>query len=172
MSTLWRKSADKHWHAEAIESSTEAPPLESRPFRLVPFDEGNNRNVALILSDSHQGWVNGNTIIGLKVLDHRDEIHIAGRRWYYSSESQPRRAIFQLDPNTRRPRCVVCRVPIEDGDTIVACPRCGRLYHQLEAGDERPDKPCYTYRDRCLCGHATSLDGEGLWRPDEEERDD
>jgi hypothetical protein len=43
------------------------------------------------------------------------------------------------------------------------------VYHQLDGNEEGGAKHCFTYRDRCVCGHPTSLDGDAAWRPDEEE---
>jgi hypothetical protein len=109
---------------------------------------------------------------GLKVLGHRDEILVGGELFCYSAQSRPVVIEFTLAEGGRRPRCGVCRMEIEDGQAAVACPQCGRVYHQIDAAGEQAAKQCWTYLPTCLCGHSTALGEDGAWRPDQEGFDD
>jgi len=146
-----------------------------RGLRLVPFGHaasggGADGGIALLAPPgAPAAYVNGEQLIGgLRILEHRDEILCGLGRWYYSAESRAEIRAFSLAAGERRPRCGVCRSPIEDGQHVVACPQCKRLYHQIAEQPPAPAKPCWTYRPQCLCGHPTALDEDALWRPEKE----
>ncbi len=174
MSSLWYQSDDgvaPMW--QAIELSSQTIDLADTlhlPMRIVPFgDRAGAYGVALLVAEGHSVWVNGRPVpAGIKVLSHRDEVLAGGRTIYFSDESLPAIRVFALAPNQRRPRCAVCRMAIEDGQTVVGCPRCGRLFHQAEDAAAENAKACWTYRAQCLCGHPTGLDASAVWRPEKE----
>lgn len=169
MSSVWTKNNDNQWQSQQIAFDTAAL-VKLGLLYLVQIGKGSDREVVMLLRQIEAGWVNGGPVIaGLKVLEHQDEILIGNQTWYYSAESTPVRVEFQLPEGERRPRCALCRSAIEDTQAAVACPRCGRWFHQLDAIDDRPEKKCWTYNDRCLCQHPTSLSGEPVWRPDQED---
>ncbi len=169
MSRLWNNNDDNDWIAETL-GFDQGEPVAHGPARLIAFGKGAEREVALLLPLGERAWVNGQPVIsGLKVLEHRDEILIGSQTLYFSAESTPVPVEYRLPEDQRRPRCTLCRMAIEDSQTAVACPRCGRWFHELDAIDDQPEKKCWTYKDRCLCGHPTSLSGEPVWRPDQEE---
>jgi len=115
--------------------------------------------------------VNGQPLVGgMRVLSHRDEILVGARRFYFSAESTPVRAPFQLEGTSRRPVCPVCRGPLKDGDLAVACPGCGRWHHQADAVEGQRTRACWTYATECrFCKHPTAMTGQPTWTPEQEE---
>jgi hypothetical protein len=166
MGVLWRRTAEKKWSRAPLAVGPQSATSLAAGVRLVSFGEGPLRIVALLSSET-QVWVSGRPLVGgLAVLRDRDEILVDGERIYYSCESQPHVDRFHAVDGERPPKCAVCRMALEEGQTIVHCPNCGRAYHQLEAAGEQAAKQCFTYRPQCLCGHPTSLSGEPTWRPE------
>lgn len=95
---------------------------------------------------------------GIRVLADRDEIRVAGLgRVFFSSEQLACVLPFPgADTPTFCPRCkqdIAARAP------AVCCPSCRRWYHQSD------EYPCWTYADKCLCGHPTALDAGFQWTP-------
>ena len=140
-------------------------------FRIVAFRDGARPSHALIAVAGVRVRVNGPVIIGgLCVLEHRDELRIGSQQMFFSAESVPILEIYQHGDSGRRPRCPVCRAEIRDGQSVVRCPGCSRLHHQVDAADASPGMPCWTYSPACrFCEHPTSMSGEPAWRPDEEQ---
>jgi hypothetical protein len=104
------------------------------------------------------------------VLEHRDEVLVGRRRFYFSNESTPAVVIFRVQPGVRPVTCPVCRGPIKDGEQAVQCPGCGRWFHQLEPAEGKPARRCWTFAAGCrICSHPTALTGEPAWRPEKEE---
>lgn len=171
MARLFYLNDQQRWCSEPIgDGECSIPAAEPRPFSLLPFGPQANRQTALLVPATGQACVNGNPVIGhVKVLAHQDEILIGSARWYFSSEAQPQLSEFRLGEGQRRPKCGVCRANLEDGQQCVVCPRCGRVFHQIDAQDGRPEKHCFTYREHCLCGHPTALGNDHLWQPDEDD---
>jgi hypothetical protein len=160
MGTIWTKAESQQWVA-SLASDCRLDGVE-----FISYDAGAGRGTALLAPPGKVVHVNGRRVwSGLRILHHKDEIQVDGRRLFYSAEMQPRVGIYEACAGAAR-KCAVCRMSIKDGDPIVACPGCSRLYHQSEA------KPCWTYRERCVfCSHPTSLTGEAAWQPEQEETD-
>ena len=140
---------------------------------LARFGGGTDFSVALLAKLDLNVLVNGVPIAGgLRILEHRDEIVVGGSRLLYSEESVPEITTAQAGPGARPLRCSLCRGTIENGMTIVRCPRCLRLFHQSDAGPDAPERHCWTYSERCRhCGHPTAMTGESLWSPEKENDD-
>ncbi len=175
MSSFWFSSSlggATAWHSVAIAEPVVdlAPPLGLARALARFGDRGGSHGVALLVRDGLSIWVNGHPVLGgLKILAHRDELLAAdGRTFYYSDESTPVVCPFALQTGTRRPRCAVCRQSVEDGQLVVACPRCGRVFHQIPPRDAQQAKHCWTYTPQCLCGHPTSMDAGATWHPEKE----
>jgi hypothetical protein len=162
-------SQDDSWRQLPIEFDSPAA-LQELPFRLFQAGKGSETMMLLLVPPSTTAFVNGEPLLGgIHVLAHRDELLVAGRRYCYSAISKPEVSVFALAAGARRPRCVVCRFALEDGQAVVFCPGCGRAFHQMEAQGDRPEKKCFSFRPQCLCGHPTSLDGAAQWHPLHEE---
>jgi hypothetical protein len=100
--------------------------------------------------------------LGLRVLEHRDEIRIGGvAAVYFSNEKLARIEGFRGGDRTLS--CARCKTPIADGTPAVLCPRCGVWYHQTD------EHPCWTYTERCVsfCTQPTALDAGLLWTPED-----
>jgi hypothetical protein len=178
MATLWQ-ATDLGFQARPLQAA--ANTSDSGPqvladdglpgVRIVPFRDGNRPGHVLMARGDASVRVNGADVVGgLRVLEHKDELIVGGRRLYFSAESQPVVEVYQHDGSRRRPRCPICRAEIQDGQTIVRCPGCSRIYHQIEAAGDAPAKPCWTYAPTCrFCGHPTSMSGEPTWRPDDDD---
>jgi hypothetical protein len=166
----------------ATGSRWEPIPLAA-PVLRIPVGEGElafaalgaltERSALLLATTGLRVLVNGLPLLGgLKVLDHRDELASGGARFIYSDESLPEITTYSAEAGRREIRCSLCRGVLEEGTAVVRCPRCGRLFHQADSSPEAPERHCYTYAEHCRhCGHPTSLAGELLWSPDQEELD-
>jgi hypothetical protein len=166
MSNLWRQ-AGPAWEAIPFEAE-----LAEGTVRLVRFGSGSDTGVALLMKHQAEVRINGLPILGgLHILQHRDELLIDGKRFYFSAESTPILARFQLNEGARQPTCPVCRGPLQDEEQAIQCPGCGRWFHQItEAQDGRRPRTCWTYAATCrFCQHPTALDGATSWRPEHEE---
>lgn len=168
MSSLWREVPGA-W--EAVPVCADGLDLSAGGVRLVRFGEGAEGGVALLSRPGVHVRINGLPILGgLAVLQHRDEILIDTNRFCFSAQTRPAVVGFHLEAGARRPTCPVCRGAIHDDELAVRCPGCGRWYHQVEAGDGRRARTCWTYAATCRFDqHPTSLSGEAAWRPEQEE---
>lgn len=162
------------WSRLTNAAGAEAPTLANDAASLVCITDRGERHVALLLLGDVPAFVNGEPLAGrFRVLQHKDEILLAGVRYYFSAQSQPVVTVFTPSAGQRNPRCPICRMAIEPGDQVLQCPGCGRLFHEIAAEGDRPEKKCATYDKHCkFCGNPTALDGENFWTPDEEDRDD
>jgi hypothetical protein len=170
MATLWYPTdAESAWRGENVplESGNKPIYVAGVGLRLVPFGSGRQRGLALLAAGPGV-WLSGEEVVaGLAVLDHQDEILIDGQRVYYSADGQPEVSIHASADPAARVTCPVCRTAVVAGQAVVVCPRCSRVHHQIEAGDGQREKRCWTFHAQCHhCGHPTSLDGSGGWRPD------
>ena len=173
MSVLWQKELcdNPTWKSLPVNYFADHGAADaSPPFHLRLFGQGTDAVVALLSPLELPVYVNGDYLIGgLRILQNQDEILAGLQRYYYSAESTPLVSVYQLAPGGRRPKCGVCRGVIEDGQSVVVCHRCGRVFHQLLAGENLPAKECWTYRAKCLCDHPTDLGEGATWRPEQEE---
>lgn len=152
------------------------------PLRVVPAaqaaDEGSGASAILMHTPMHTRgsaqaghWVmlvapgqavlhNGQPVsAGLRVLDHRDSLGLAGKPCvFFSTEEAPRVETFTgADPVT----CPRCRDAIAPGQPAVKCPGCGVLHH------ENGERNCWTYATTCaLCAQPTALDAGLQWTPE------
>lgn len=170
MSRLWFKAVSGDWQILGpadLRSALPADAFAAGAIDIVSFGHGSERGVALVAAAAANVLAGGQPVVGgLRVLEDKDEILVGCQRLYFSTESQPELTRFALAAGVRRPKCAVCRFPLEDAQLSVTCPQCGRVYHQIPAEGEQSAKPCWTYRPQCLCGHSTSLSGEPSWRPE------
>ena len=167
--TLWIL-AEAGFSTGTAAGGASAPGGTGTEFRIVPFRDGSRPSHALIVIGDVPVRVNGQSATGrLHILRHKDELMVGSQQMFFSAESTPVVEIYRHGESGRRPRCPVCRAEVQDEQTVVRCPGCSRLYHQLEATETQPEKPCWTYSPECrFCEHPTSLSGEPTWRPDEE----
>jgi len=181
MATLWMKT-DAGYVASPLPigpgDAAEADAGDAGPnglcseFRIVAFRDGTRPRHAMIAATGIPVRVNGAFIVGgLRVLRHQDELIVGSQQIFFSAESAPLVEVYRHDDSQRQPRCPICRAEIRDGHSIVRCPGCSRRYHQIDATDDAPAKPCWTYSPVCrFCEHPTSMSGEPTWRPDENEQ--
>lgn len=150
-----------------IEEPLASDRLSAAGASIVCAGHGADRLSVLIVRDDVVACVNGQPLLGgVCVLQHQDEILLTGTRLYFSLESRPEISSFEPGAGARVSKCAVCRVALKPGDRVVACPRCGRVFHQNDADPQ--GKKCWTYAAQCLCGHPTALTGDAWW-PEREE---
>lgn len=173
MSCVWQETAAKQWHALPLPPGKvlTGPELGAEGVQLVALTQGGERGAILMVRPGLWARVNGQPVLGgLRVLEHRDEVLVGDARLFFSLETTPTVVVFQAPAGTRPPTCPVCRGPIVDGSQAVQCPGCGRWFHQADAVDGRPAKPCWTYAPTCrFCAHPTPFSAEAAWSPDREE---
>jgi hypothetical protein len=178
MSSLWQHQGESapvgsRWKRIPLGSSILRVPWGGGELLVARFGGGNEPGAALLTSPGLRIAVNGLPVLGgLKVLDHRDEIIAGSARFVFSDESLPEVIEFRPGSDQRELRCSLCRGAIQQGMAVVCCPRCGRLFHQINGGSDGPERHCWTYSDRCRnCGHPTALSEGALWAPESEEND-
>lgn len=159
-----------HWTLTTVVAGSQSPPALGRHARLLPFVDGADSGLVLLVKPGHPAFVNGEPLIGqMQVLKHKDELLLDGARHFYSAESKPMVVPFHLAAGQRRPRCPVCRVAIEDGQPVVLCPGCRRTFHEIAAAADHSAKGCWTYNTHCrFCEHPTDLQGSDFWTPAKE----
>jgi hypothetical protein len=164
MACIWSER-DDGWQMQAISE------LHLAGVSFWEIGSGADRNVLLMTRPGVWVRINGEPVLGgLRVLEHKDELLIAGQRLYYSAETTPTITTYQVPEGGRPATCPICRGPIRTGQHTVRCPGCGRWFHQLEANGEQPAKPCWTYAPTCrFCSHPTAFEAEAAWRPEKEE---
>jgi len=172
VSSIWHEIRGE-WQAFTIPEpqGEQLAAIEIDGVRFLRFGTGNERRAALVLPMGAAARVNGRPVLGgLRMLEHKDEVIFGRSRLFYSAESAPLVVVFHREEAARSPTCPLCRGPVRDGDQAVQCPGCGRWFHQTEAAEGKPAKPCWTYAPTCrFCNHPTALGGEVGWRPEMEE---
>jgi hypothetical protein len=133
--------------------------------RLVCTGAGATRSWAILAAASTRAQICGCPVhAGLRVLNDRDEIRVAGAQYFFSAESLP--ALERFPYHDRPVFCGRCRQPIEAGSPAVRCPglACQVYYHQ----DESAGFPCWTYAEVCnFCATPTAMDAGFVWMPEE-----
>jgi hypothetical protein len=166
MSGIWQEIAPRSWRALAL---LEGKPLTETQLGVRGVELWHAGPSALLLA-APGVWVrvNGQPVLGgLRVLEHRDEVLLPAARLFFSVETTPRVVTYQPAAGERAPTCPICRGPIRQGMQAVQCPGCGRWFHQGEAADGKPGKPCWTYVPTCrFCSHPTSFAAEAAWHPE------
>ena len=179
MAHLWNKRADV-WEAHQLaakltvlgsrcsQECTALAPNEHNPTlpadsQIVRANESGPPAWALVTRRKNGTRVNGRPVLaGLCVLSDRDEIRtVGGDQYFFSTERLATPVKFPAMERTIF--CGRCREEIVVGSLAVCCPgaSCGVWYHQL------PDRPCFTYHDKCtICGQPTSLDAGFSWTPE------
>jgi hypothetical protein len=147
-------------------SSASRRPSVERCSRPEPGD--------VILHHAAPGWVlvgppavcriNGERVAtGMKRLEHKDEIVIGASQTTLLYSSEAIATITAHVSGSDPAVCPRCRLPIDDGAPVVACPSCRVAHHQ----DETNALPCWTYSDKCaICGHSTALNTGYTWPPE------
>jgi hypothetical protein len=173
MSCVWREVAGQGWRRLTVPAgqALTGAELEVAGVQFLGVGQGADRGVALLVRPGVWARVNGQPVLGgLRVLDRKDEIVIAGARLFFSAESTPQVVPFRTPAGTRPPTCPVCRGPIKDDMQAVQCPGCGRWFHQLDAAEGQKEKPCWTYAPTCrFCAHPTSFAADAAWAPEKED---
>lgn len=129
---------------------------------LSPWRDATGKERYVLIGEAGKGEirVNGVRILGMRVLDHRDEVQIAGPpvRFYFSSDLPARKTRYK-GSDARPFHCARCKGEISPGEEVVRCPGCRLLYHEMGG------RGCWTYDAVCLgCKRPT---GENhLWRPE------
>lgn len=134
----------------------------SRDVRLLPPGAaGVPASWSLLAGRAASLRVNGHPLVlGIRALRDKDELSIADRRWFFSSEEL---ACVSPFPGLAQPACCPrCKQKLEIGDASVACPLCHAWHHQTEKF------PCWTYDATCaLCQlQSTALDAGYSWTPE------
>jgi hypothetical protein len=176
MSHFWLANASGGWgiHSLAGESCLAASAGPNASFsppaagpgldeiRIVPPDAaGGSAAWALLAGLEVSVRVNGlPLVLGIHALRDRDEISLAGQRYFFSTEEL---ALVTPFPGLAQPACCPrCKQKVEVGEPAVACPHCRAWHHQSD------EFPCWTYEPTCaLCQlQSTALDAGYSWTPD------
>lgn len=173
MSSIWKETADHGWQAVVVQAGKvlRGDELGLPGISLYGLTTGAERGALLVARPGAWVRVNGLPVPGgARVLEHKDEVLVQGGRLFFSAEGAPTVVAYHVAEGGRPATCPICRGPIKEDMTAVQCPGCGRWFHQLEAGEGRPAKPCWTYAPTCrFCNHPTALGTESAWRPHREE---
>jgi hypothetical protein len=174
MSTVWQQGEGDSWQPVPVPAGLplRGEDLHAPGVRLFRFGRDTDRGVGLLARPGVRVLVNGQPLLGgLRVLEHRDEFLVGGRRFFFSAEAAPALVVFRATAGARPCTCPVCRGLVRDGEAAVQCPNCGRWFHQIEPADGKPGRKCWTFAPHCrICTlQPTALSGEPAWRPEHEE---
>jgi len=129
---------------------------------LAPFRVGVSTRWALVPGAGSRLHVNGVPLggLGLRVLEHKDEISLPGIGLAFFSTEEP--AVVVPFPDAGRTVfCGRCLDPIDPGTPAVLCPHCRVWHHQLD------ERECFTYDVCSGCRRPTSLGQELQWTPED-----
>jgi len=175
---LWVRDGAAQWAIASLDCG-QAFALRSDPAAPVRLrsqrQKGKNQESAIIVRRQKAGeetWVlisrdtahvrvNGlPLVIGMKVLQDRDQIRVDGvGRMFFSTERLPHVEVFT--GSEKAVFCPRCKSEILDGSRAVRCPQCEVWHHQSE------ELPCWTYSERCaLCDQPTDLNASYRWTPE------
>lgn len=115
---------------------------------------------ALVAEDSNVRHNGARVAAGLRVLQHRDALALAGAgSVFFTTEELAHVETFAAASPLACPRC---RSVVRPGDAVVRCPSCGVVHH------EAADRNCWTYAQACaLCSQPTAFDAGLRWTPEE-----
>ena len=167
-------SDNSEWHAERLGATHGV--LRFAPVRIEAHDlstihfDFDSAAVVLLRIGSGRDWAalvpgdfplthNGQPVpAGLRVLAHGDLLAHAGSRAFFSTEES---ACVEVFTGSEAIACPRCKLPIAPGQSVVRCPDCGVVHHQLV------DRPCWNYAPNCsFCPRSTALDAGLRWSPE------
>lgn len=176
MAHLWIEDESEEWAVLAL--GVDTLDLRARPPRPAGTTAGDRCDDSAVVlmsraSDEGAGWaviaapgtdvrVNGLPLAGgIRLLEDRDEIRVAGASMFFSTETLPR--IEAYGGGAEPKFCPRCRQEVAPGAPAVRCPECGVWHHESE------ELPCWSYAETCaLCPQPTDLETAGFrWSPEE-----
>jgi hypothetical protein len=125
--------------------------------RVIPLE----RRAVLLGGMRARILVNGEALLGVRVLEEGDELFVAGEQIFFgaagSSASRP------VHAEDGAQRCGRCRRLLHPGDIVVECGNCEGLHHEGVPAGESEALLCWSHAAACgLCQH----DRRG-WTPGE-----
>jgi hypothetical protein len=148
------------WKALALDA--EEIQLSAMPDQAVLVRKIDNEKslCSLLVAPGVVAHVNGEKVLlGARVLNDRDAIHLAGQgRMFYSAHSAP--VVAPYSGKVTIP-CSRCRIDIRPGELAVQCPGCHLFFHQSQ------ESPCWLHAEQCVCEHPTALEDDNSWSPNE-----
>src|SRR5262245_22114601 len=112
MSCVWQEIPGQPWRA--------VPVLAGKTLRREDFGlpglalfglaQGSERGALLMVRPGLWVRVNGLPVLGgLRVLEHKDEVLVAGGRLYFSLETTPAMTTYRVPEGGRAAVCPICR---------------------------------------------------------------
>ncbi|MBN2329693.1 MAG: hypothetical protein JXR73_21305 [Candidatus Omnitrophica bacterium] len=151
---------------ESFEICTQRRTDEACAWSIKRFEIHGSEKWILFVSQSCAAKIRVNairTFLGIKALQHRDEIFLQGfGRLFFSTDQKIVPQRYQGEGE--KLRCPRCQGFIQPNQYIVRCPACSSIHHQ----DAENQLTCWTYADVCGACHdqPTHLDGEFSWTPE------
>jgi hypothetical protein len=176
MPHLWTKKDDHEWEPQSLAGEScltvsvghdacLTPPAglsDLAEIRILPPDAAGVSPVWTLLGGRGASLhVNGQPLVlGIRALRDRDEISIAGKRCFFSTEDLAR--IVPFPGLAQLAFCPRCKQKMEPGEHAVTCPHCRTWHHQSDKC------PCWTYDSTCALCHlqSTALDAGYAWTPE------
>ena len=170
---FYKVDSDAHWSFERLPASNAI--LRFAPVRIAAVEPSIPSScsdaVVLMRVEPQRKWIafvpadfrllhNGQPVpAGLRMLAHGDALAVVpGMPAYFSTEEVPCVDTYEENEALSCPRC---KLEITRPQTVVRCPACGVIHHELE------DRGCWTYAAKCaLCPQPTALDAELRWSPE------
>ena len=176
MAQFFKQQPDGEWSPGDVELPVAQPRrIEATPGLKVLTVELDGRSQTIVFVPNDQAAaVNGSPVIGnLALLAHQDELELPSLRLAYSAHRQPEVTLYESSADAPSRRCPVCRKAVKQGDSVVVCPGCARVYHQQPSDGNSDEVACWTYSAECaFCGHPTDLSGQSCWSPQAEQDDE
>ncbi len=127
-----------------------------RPVILPYRDVNGSLHYALVHSPRTPCYVNGDDVLTLHCLSHRDFIVCGETAMFFDSTIIPQPESLS---GVHEVPCAYCRGSTQPGSGVVCCPNCGLVYHHDH------DNSCWLANNRCACGQITDLDQQPDWIP-------
>jgi hypothetical protein len=166
LSVLWNENGRNGWEPTFLDKSLVVLSIRT----LKPVSSANRHapqllqmaaSYALIVSEKTKFRINGQSLVtGLQLLEDRDLLETqAGTCGFYSAEK--RQTVFRFQDE--KGQCPRCRLKIEKGCNVAACPGCDAVYHQHEG------RQCWTHGAHCVhCNTPVDLSNKHFrWTPNE-----
>jgi hypothetical protein len=111
--------------------------------KVLPFA----RRAVLLARSEARVLVNGEPVLGVTVLEERDEVFVDGESLLFGAGNVAAPRAFAAEDGAQR--CGRCRRVLHPGDEVVECGRCSGLHHEGRPAAEEEALLCWSHAPVC-----------------------
>jgi hypothetical protein len=113
------------------------------------------REAVLLAGADARILVNGEPVLGVTVLEERDEVLLDGESLFFGAGNAAAPRAFAAEDGAQR--CGRCHRVLHPGDEVVECGRCSGLHHEGRPAAEEEALLCWSHAPVCgVCQHDRS----------------